>query len=304
MIERIHLEIIQKVNQTGTLTAAAKELNLTQSALSHSIKKIEASYGVHIWQKEGRMVKLTQAGTQLLKLADQTLSNMKRSEEVLKLIAEGKMGAIRIGMESHPCYEWGIRIARPFIKGHPHVDIDIKQQVQCDGVNGLLNNQIDLLITPDPTTHDDLMFHSVFEYELVAVAANEHPLVKKKILIPSDFQTEELITYPLPKERLDIFTKFLSRENKVPKYHRTMESTELMLQLVACNRGLTIMPDWLAQDHQQSLPIQRLRLGARGIKKSIYLGIRQTDADIQYLHDFLQLAKQPSLIRNHAALDG
>ena len=77
MLERIHLAIVQQVDKLGSLTAAASALNLTQSALSHSIKKLEQQLGTDIWLREGRSLRLTQAGQYLLQVANRVL----RSEE-------------------------------------------------------------------------------------------------------------------------------------------------------------------------------------------------------------------------------
>jgi len=73
MIERIHLRIVREVEQLGSLTAAASQLCLTQSALSHTMRKLEQALGADIWLREGRRLRLTQAGNYLLELANRVL---------------------------------------------------------------------------------------------------------------------------------------------------------------------------------------------------------------------------------------
>ncbi|HBD39580.1 MAG TPA: LysR family transcriptional regulator, partial [Cupriavidus sp.] len=63
MLERIHLSILREVDRQGSLTAAASVLCLTQSALSHAMKKLELQLGTDIWLREGRTLRLTQAGS-------------------------------------------------------------------------------------------------------------------------------------------------------------------------------------------------------------------------------------------------
>ena len=77
MLERIHLAVVQQVEQQGSLTAAADVLHVTQSALSHSMKKLEQQLGTAIWLREGRSLRLTQAGQYLLAVA-------QRHPEVLR----------------------------------------------------------------------------------------------------------------------------------------------------------------------------------------------------------------------------
>ena len=62
MLERIHLEILTAIKEHGTLTKAADSLHLSQSALSHSIKKLEGQLATQIWKKDGRNLRLTAAG--------------------------------------------------------------------------------------------------------------------------------------------------------------------------------------------------------------------------------------------------
>jgi LysR family transcriptional regulator, regulator for metE and metH len=63
MLERFHLVVIREVERQGSLTAAANALHLTQSALSHTVRKIEQQLGTPIWNREGRGLRLTQGGS-------------------------------------------------------------------------------------------------------------------------------------------------------------------------------------------------------------------------------------------------
>ena len=113
MLERTHLSIIREVEKQGSLTAAAGVLCLTQSALSHAVKKLEAHLGTDIWLREGRSLRLTQAGQYLLAVANRVLPQLDVAEERMRQFAEGERGTLRIGMECHPCYSGCSRWCRP-----------------------------------------------------------------------------------------------------------------------------------------------------------------------------------------------
>src|SRR6187399_8521 len=81
MLERAHLAIIQEVDRQGSLTAAAARLHLTQSALSHAIRKLEDGLGTRIWSREGRSLRPTQAGNYLLAVANRLLPQLLLAEE-------------------------------------------------------------------------------------------------------------------------------------------------------------------------------------------------------------------------------
>ena len=128
MIERIHLRVVHAVEQHGSLTAAAGVLCVTQSALSHTIRKLEDNLGTAIWLREGRSLRLTQAGRHLLDIANRVLPLLDHAEDKLKQIAQGEQGTLRIGMECHPCYQWLLKVVSPFLAGWPGVDVDVRQK--------------------------------------------------------------------------------------------------------------------------------------------------------------------------------
>ena len=115
MIERSHLAIVQEVDRRGSLTAAADVLCLTQSALSHSMRKLEDQLGTPIWLREGRSLRLTQAGQYLLSVANRVLPQFALAEERIAQFAQGARGTLRIGMECHPCYQWLLKVVAPYL---------------------------------------------------------------------------------------------------------------------------------------------------------------------------------------------
>src|SRR5689334_5753243 len=98
MLERVHLAIIREVAEQGSLTAAARSLCLTQSALSHTMRKLEEQLGTAIWLREGRRLRPTQAGQYLLAVANRVLPQLVLAEERMRQFANGERGTLRIGM--------------------------------------------------------------------------------------------------------------------------------------------------------------------------------------------------------------
>lgn len=292
MLERMHLAIVQEVDKQGSLTAAAEVLCLTQSALSHSMKKLEQQLGTDIWLREGRRLRLTPAGQHVLAVARRVLPQLAQAEERLRQIAQGERGTLRIGMECHPCYQWLLKVVSPYLAAWPDVDVDVKQKFQFGGIGALFGYEIDLLVTPDPLHKPGLHFEPVFDYEQVLVVGRDHPLAGAAHVKPRQLSGEVLITYPVPPERLDIYTQFLMPAGITPRRHQTIETTDIMLQMVACGRGVAALPRWLAQEYARKMKLTSVRLGPRGIAKQIYLGAREADVDIDYLRAFVAMARQ------------
>lgn len=291
MLERMHLIVIREVERQGSLTGAANVMNLTQSALSHTVKKLEQQLGTQVWDREGRSMRLTQAGQYLLALANRMLPQFEHAEERMKQFALGQRGTLRIGMECHPCYQWLLKVVAPYLTAWPDVDVDVKQKFQFGGIGALFGYDIDVLVTPDPLKKPGLRFEPVFDYEQVLVVADDHTLANAAYVVPEQLSTEVLITYPVEIDRLDIYNQFLTPANVVPKRHKVIETTDIMLQMVASGRGVAALPRWLAEEYAGFMSLTPLRLGKKGVDKQIYLGMRDSDASIDYLTAFVQLAR-------------
>ena len=290
MIERIHLAILREIERRGSLTAAAESLNLTQSALSHSIKKLESQLGLSLWRKKGRGLHLTDAGNCLLSAARRILPQLEHTDELLRQFASGDRARLRIGMECHPCYQWLLKVVRPCLQQWPDVDIDVRQAFQFGGIAALFNHEIDLLVTPDPLHKPGLVFIPVFDYEQVLAVAADHPLAGKACASPADLVDQRLYTYPVEHARLDIYTRFLVPAQCSPKQTISIEATEIMLQLVASGRGVAALPGWLVEEYSQQLPLKALRLGKQGIRKTIHLAVREGEQRYRHIAAFLSLA--------------
>ncbi|WP_180724161.1 MULTISPECIES: LysR family transcriptional regulator [Paraburkholderia] len=292
MLERSHLMVVREVERQGSLTGAADVLNLTQSALSHTVKKLEQQLGTPVWTREGRSMRLTQAGQYLLGLANRLLPQFELAEERMKQYAQGERGTLRIGMECHPCYQWLLKVVSPYLARWPDVDVDVKQRFQFGGIGALFGYDIDVLVTPDPLKKPGLRFEPVFDYEQVLVVADEHALASEPYVTPEQLSAEVLITYPVETDRLDIYTQFLTPANVVPKRHKVIETTDIMLQMVASGRGVAALPRWLAEEYAGWMPLTPLRLGKKGIAKQIFLGTREADDAIDYLSAFVAMARK------------
>jgi LysR family transcriptional regulator for metE and metH len=291
MLERIHLAVLREVHRQGSLTAAADVLCLTQSALSHTIKKVEQQLGTPLWTREGRSLRFTQAGEYLLGLANRLLPQLEHAEQLMQQYAKGQRGTLRIGMECHPCYQWLLKVVAPYLAAWPDVDVDVKQKFQFGGIGALFGYEIDLLVTPDPLFRAGLRFTPVFDYEQVLVVASGHRLAGKAWVTPQDLADETLITYPVAVERLDIFNHFFLPAGSAPRRHKVIETTDIMLQMVAAGRGVAALPDWLVRETMDKVAIAPVRLGEQGIAKQLFLGVREADGEIDYLQAFVDMAR-------------
>ena len=294
MLDRQHLTILREVDRLGSLTAAAERLNVSQSALSHTIRKLEERYGVAVWEKDGRNLRLTEAGRYIVILAQRVLPQIERAEDILSDYRYGQRGSLKIGMECHPCHQWLMGVTKPYLMEWPDVDLELTTSFALGGVAALTGYEIDILITPDPIKAPGIHYLPVFDYELVLAVPVDHPLAARQYAAPVDMLDETLFTYPVAPERLDVFTQFLVPANCRPRHHRNVETTEMMLQLVAAGRGVSAIPNWLLRREETALGVRAVRIGESGIRKSIHLGLRSGDDAVDFINGFLATSRQTS----------
>lgn len=294
MIERAHLKIIAALADNGSLTAAANALFVTQSALSHQIRYLENKLEIPLWQREGRKLRLTQAGDLLLQVARQVLPVFEQTEQTLQAYASGRAGILRLGVECHPCYEWLKGVLGAYLRAMPDMDVDIRHQFQFSGMQALLNQHVDLLVTPDKLVTQGIRYAPLMDYELVLMVANGHPLATKTYVLAEDLADALLLTFPVPPERLDVFSQFLQPAGILPA-SKQLQSLEIMLQMVILNRGVTVLPDWLAREVAGESDVAICRLGPEGLPKTLFAAIRETDAEIGYIQEFIALSRQHQL---------
>ncbi|MBL8498831.1 LysR family transcriptional regulator [Nitrosomonas sp. JL21] len=292
MIEHSHLKIIQALHTNGTLTEAANALCLSQPALSHQISYLEKKLGIKLWEREGRNLRLTQAGTLLLDVANQILPVLAQTEKTLQAYSEGRQGILRIGVECYPCFEWLTGMIGQYMRQMPSIDVDIVQKFQFSGLEGLLNRHIDVLITPDLVRKDNIAYEILAEYQLVLLAAEHHPMAGLQHITPELLSKETLLTFPVPLERLDILTHFLTPAQFEPDKLKPIESLDIMLQMTALNRGVCVLPEWLADLKNKDLNLKKIRIGDSGLFQKLYLAMRDADEAVSYIREFIAIGQQ------------
>ncbi len=292
MIEHSHLKIIQALHANGTLTGAANALCLSQPALSHQIGYLEKKLGVALWERDGRSLRLTQAGKLLLEAANQVLPVLAQAEQTLQAYGEGRQGILRIGVECYPCFEWLTGMIGQYMRQMPGIDVDIVQKFQFSGLEGLLNHHIDVLITPDLVRKESIGYEVLAEYQLVLLTAPDHPLADLPQITPELLSKETLLTFPVPLERLDILTHFLTPAHLEPEKMKPIESLEIMLQMTALNRGVCVLPEWLADIKNKDLNLKKIQIGEQGLYQKLYLAMREADKAVPYIRQFIEVGQK------------
>ncbi|KAA9008083.1 LysR family transcriptional regulator [Histidinibacterium aquaticum] len=294
-IEFRHLRTIKAIHDTGGLARAADVLNITQSALSHQIKGIEDQAGVELFVRRSKPLKLSAAGQKLLAAAEEILPRVAALEAEFAGLVQGSAGRLHIAIECHACFEWLFPVLEAFRKAWPEVDVDIRPGLAFDALPALRRERVDLVVSSDPEEMPDVTFTPLFDYEPVFVASSQNPLSQKRFIEAEDFRDQTLITYPVVRERLDVFTELLLPARVEPKALRQAELTAVILMLVASNRGVSVLPDWVVRQVRTSSDYVTRPLTESGLTKRLYAAVRSDETSKPYMAHFMRLAKQEAV---------
>ena len=297
-VEFRHLRTIKAIHDTGGLARAADLLNITQSALSHQIKGIEEQAGVELFVRRSKPLRLSAAGLRMLAAAEQIIPILNDLEVEFQGLQDGRTGRLHIALECHACFEWLLPVLEQFRKIWPDVDVDIKSSLAFDAMSALRREEVDLVISSDPEDEGGTDVNPLFDYSPVFVASATHPLANKTAIEARDFVGQTLITYPVDKSRLDVFKMLLSPARVEPAAIRQVELTAVMLMLVASNRGVAVMPDWVVRQVRKSADyVTRplTRNGSVGLTRRMYAVTRETENTRPYMAHFIRLARQEAV---------
>jgi LysR family transcriptional regulator for metE and metH len=290
-IEFRHLRTIRAIHQAGGLARAAEMLNMTQSALSHQVAGLEDQAGMELFVRRSKPMRLSAAGLRMLKLAERILPEIDAMEEEFRSLRSGRTGRLHIAIECHACFDWLFPVLEQFRRAWPEVDVDIRAGLAFEALPALNREEVDLVISSDPVKMDGVTFNPLFDYHPVFVAAAANPLAGRDVIVAEDFRDQMLITYPVARDRLDVFTEVLTPARVEPRGQRQVELTAVILMLVAANRGVAVLPDWVLRDVKTNADFVTRPLGPGVITKRLYAATRTEDVGKPYMAHVLRLGR-------------
>ncbi|MDD1783711.1 HTH-type transcriptional regulator MetR [Enterovibrio sp. ZSDZ35] len=299
MIEVKHLRTLSVLRDTGSLTATATQLCLTQSALSHQLKDLEQRIGSPLFLRKTRPVRFTGEGNVLLTLADEVLPKLAQAEAQLSALKEDAQGRLHMAIECHSCFQWLMPALKEYKLSWPLVTLDFSSGFGFEPLPALASGELDLVITSDIQPRSEVHYEALFDFEMRLVLSDTHPLANKKTITPEDLANETLLTYPVQKQRMDIIKHFLQPADIEPAHVKTADNTLMLIQMVTAGLGVAALPNWaISEFSRQGLVVDR-PLGS-GLWRRLYAAVRAQEAKRPYLQAFFATARHQS----HSHLEG
>ena len=294
-LEFRHMETLVALAECGNLSKAAERLCLTQSALSHQLKALEAYYGAAVVEQNIRPLRFTAIGQRLLTLARAVLPLVAEAARDVARLAQGHAGPLRVAVQCHNCFDWLMPAMDSYRSLWPEVELDIISGFVVDPLPLLERGEAELAVIHDePQPHPHITFSPLFRYESVGLMSPRHRLAAKSWLEAADFAGETLITYPVPDEMLDVMKHCLIPAGVNPK-RRTAELTVAILQLVASGRGIAALPSWTVGNYIERGYVVSRPIGPSGLRCELYAATTRAGSEAAYIKEFIALTRTQSL---------
>jgi DNA-binding transcriptional LysR family regulator len=234
------LRVFAVVARTLSFTRAARELHLTQPAVSQQLKLLEADIGLPLFERIGRKVQLAPAGIELLRYANRTLDLLREAGEALAAMRGLKRGVLKLGAVSTAKY-FAPSLLAAFTPSYPEVTIKFTVGNREETINQLATNEIDFVIMGRPPRELDTIAEPFAKHPLVIIASPEHPLAKKRRIRLKQLATENfLIREEGSGTRASLERVFRDRG---ATYRASMEmsSNETIKQAVMAGMGISFI---------------------------------------------------------------
>jgi DNA-binding transcriptional LysR family regulator len=234
------LRVFATVARTLSFSAAARELHLTQPAVSLQVKQLEGYAGLPLFEKVGRRVYLTEAGRELARYAGAVTELLREAEETLGALAGVRGGRLTIGVVSTAKY-FAPTLLAEFTRLHSQVNIRLLVANREDVVRSLAANEIDLAIMGRPPRELATEAVTFAQHPHAIIAAPSHPLAAKKRMPLARLADENfLIREPGSGTRSSMERVFHER-GATFRASMEMSSNETIKQAVMAGMGVSFL---------------------------------------------------------------
>ncbi|GII57375.1 LysR family transcriptional regulator [Planotetraspora thailandica] len=290
MLETDMLRLLDVVARTGSFTAAAVELNYTQSAVSRRIASLEAEAGGPLFERLPRGVRLTPAGHVLHRHARDVLKRLDRAGEELAAIRHGTGGRLRVGAFASANAVLVPNALRDFRAVRPGVEVTLVEGLSGELMDGVREAAIDIAVVSDYFSDvalgDETEITPLMEDELLVALPADHPLAGGDVVDLRDLRDESWIA-GAPPDGATTLGEACARAGFAPRVDVRIGEWTGKLGYVAAGLGVTMVPAMAVPAVRGDLALRRL--GQFAPRRTVYAALpRPALASARALLGFLQ----------------
>jgi LysR family transcriptional regulator, regulator for metE and metH len=235
----------------------------------------------------GRGLALAPAGERILETARGVVPELARLAHHLQNGSKAIARPLRVSTQCYTCYHWLPAILRQFERKYPAINVQIVAEATRNPVTALLENRLDLAIISETTRDQRIKTVTLFDDELVAITAKDHPLRKEKYLMAPHFASETLLSYT-PLAATALFQQVLRPAGIRPKRVVEVPLTEAILELVKARFGIAVLARWAIRPYLIRNEFRAIPITNRGLHREWYSAIRNTTRVPEFLAAFIE----------------
>lgn len=236
----VKYEIFYQVVESGSLTKAGEELNLSQSAISHALASLESEWGFSILNRGRSGITLTSNGKHILSFIKEILKLNNEMMQEINEINGLEIGTVRIGTFSSVSVQWLPEILHHFSDCYPEIDIELLEGDYDEIENWILHGDVDFGFVSLPTKR---RFETIplKKDRMLCIISDNHPLANKGMVGFADIEKEPLIR--AKKGSDNDLTRMLKENNVTPNVKFELEDDQAIFSMVKHGMGMSILPE-------------------------------------------------------------
>ncbi|HWD17876.1 MAG TPA: LysR family transcriptional regulator [Verrucomicrobiae bacterium] len=277
--------------QCGSFTKAARELSLSQSAVSHSIKALEADAGCRLLDRMGKKVCLTLAGEQLLRYSEKILADMDAARSALALLNKWGHARLRLAANATACQHILPAVFRQFKREFPKAIIQLETVDTAGAVDLLREKQVDLAVGLQSSRTADFAFHRLFADELAFVLTPDHPWIATGSG-PVDVGRQNYIFYRRHSHTSQLLQEYFLQARLSLNIVAELGSMEGIREMAKLGLGIAFLPPWMIADELREKTLAQLPLGPRKLRR-VWGALSRAEEPLNIAQDtFLKLCRR------------
>lgn len=254
--------------ESGTFTGAAKELGLTQSAVSHSVKSLEETLKTILVDRQGKKVVLTREGELMYRTGARVMRELHEGMSEIEGLQKWGQGRIRVGMTSALCHHLLPTVLREFRDSFPHCDVQVETADTAVLVEMIERGTIDFALGLDLGGTRRMQFSPIFEDSLVIAVAPTHPWAGGKIEIDENNIRHQLILYSRQSETYRLVNEFFEGLGARLRTPMVLGDMEAIKALALSGVGGGVIAPWVAQEELEKSKLIALPFRNPSIKRT------------------------------------
>ncbi|MGJ8652567.1 MAG: LysR family transcriptional regulator [Opitutaceae bacterium] len=253
--------------QTGSFTETARILNLTQSAISHSIKNLETELRCQLVTRTGRKINITDDGDDLYKDAQNILNQMQDARSRIQDRANWGRGRLRIGASTTACQYILPIVLREFNECFPDCMLNITPADTPDLLEMVRCHEIDIAIIVDPSGANDVEIKPLFRDELILVTSPIHDFAQNGTAKMNKVAQERLVLYNKTSQTFKKIEDFFRQSKLGLHNYIELGSMEAIKELVKINYGVSFLASWIVEKEINIGSLAHISTGSRKVTR-------------------------------------